>query len=131
MQTFMAISQDGELEFAEPDRLKQYLLLNTGEVFINIGKNRRNKTRSDQENRYYWGVVLPLISDHTGETTEDLHDHFRVRFLMHGDKFQRPRSTTSLTISEFEDYLSKIRMFAIQDLNVFVPLPNESLLTYA
>lgn len=129
MQTFIAISQEGELEFADPERLKQFLLYNPGELYINIGKNRRKKTRSEGENKYYWGVVLQLISEHTGETPEDLHDHFRVRFLMQGDKFQRPRSTTSLSVTEFEDYLSKIRIFAQQDLNVFIPLPHENLLT--
>lgn len=129
MQSFIAISQGGELEFTDPERLKQFLLLNTGEMFVNIGKNKRNKQRSNNQNAYYWSIVLQLISDHTGETVEDLHDHFRVRFLMRGEKFARPVSTTSLSVSEFEDYLSKIRMFASQDLNVFIPLPNENLLT--
>jgi hypothetical protein len=126
MNTFTAISQGGKLEFSDPKRLEQYLIMNPGEVFINIGKNRRHKSRSLSENAYYWGVVLKLISEHTGETVEDLHDHFRVRFLMHGEKFERPRSTTSLSVAEFEEYLAKIRLFATQDLNVFIPLPNEA-----
>lgn len=126
MNTFTAISHNGELEYTDPERLRQFLIQNPGEMFVNVGKNRR-KIRSNSQNEYYWGVVLQLISEFTGETVEDLHDHFRVRFLMQGEKFSHPRSTTSLTTAEFEDYLAKIRLFATQDLNVFIPLPNENL----
>jgi hypothetical protein len=131
MRTFLATAHGGELEFMDHEAWRQFLIQNPGEVFINIGKNRRKKQRSDNQNAYYWGVCLQLISDHTGESTEDLHDHFRVRFLMHGERFARPKSTTSLTTAEFEDYLAKIRLFAQQDLNVFIPLPHEYLLTQA
>lgn len=126
-QTFTAISERGELTFNDPQRLKHFLAMNPGEMYINIGRNKRKKQRSNAENAYYWGIVLKIISDHTGETVEDLHEHFRVRFLMQGEKFSRPKSTTGLSVGEFEEYLQKIRMFATTDLNCFIPLPNESI----
>jgi hypothetical protein len=131
LQTFTAIAQGGQLEFTDPKSLEQFLVMNPGEVFINIGKNRRKRQRSNNQNEYYWGCVLKLISEHTGDTVEDLHDHFRIRFLMRGVKLDSPRSTTSLSTSEFEEYLSKIRHFAQMDLQVFIPLPHENLLTLA
>lgn len=124
-QVFTAISQGGELEYTDPMALRQFLVMNPGEVFVNVGRNRRKSQRSNPQNAYYHGVVLKIISDHTGETVEDLHDHFRVRFLMHGEKFARPRSTSGLSVGEFEEYLSKIRMFANLDLGCIIPLPNE------
>lgn len=124
-QTFIGISNQGKIEWSDPEGLRQFLIQNPGEVFVNIGKNKRRKQRSLPENSYYWAVVLKSISDYTGYTIEEVHDAMRFKFLRTGERLERVRSTTSLSVSEFEDYLSKIRMFAGQDLNVFIPLPNE------
>src|SRR3990167_11251232 len=46
--------------------------------------NRRPK-RTEQQNRYYWGVYLPLISQETGERDLDaLHELFKGKFLAQG-----------------------------------------------
>ena len=130
MQTFTALGDtSGKLEFVDEDRLRQFVRMNAGELFVNIGKNRRKKGISSPQRAYYFGVILQLISDHTGESVDDLHDHFKVRFLMHGERFERPKSISSLTSAETEEYFHKIRMFAQLDLNVFIPLPNEAPLT--
>lgn len=33
-------------------------------------------TRTNQQNRYLWGVVYKLLSDETGNDPEDLHEYF-------------------------------------------------------
>lgn len=100
---------------------------NNREVYVVI-KNRR-KTRTNNQNSYYWGVVLELISQHTGHLPEHMHDYFRFQFLMDRElNFPRPISTKDLNTQDFEEYLSKIRMFASQELGIFIPLPNETTL---
>lgn len=90
--------------------------------------------RSGQQNKYYWGVVVKLLSDHTGFTRDEMHECLRGMFL----KYQKPmppnghmatitQSTTDLDTKEFEDYLEEIRRFAIQELDVEIPLPGEVL----
>lgn len=86
----------------------------------------RLKPRSLQENSYYWGVVLQHIADTTGYTPEEVHDAMRWKFLRVSGWFERVRSTTSLTTTEFEEYLEKIRTFAVQELDCPIPLPKSN-----
>ena len=90
------------------------------EIFVSI------KPRSLKENNYYWGIVLTLLAEATGFTPEEAHDAMRWKFLRKGQRFETVRSTTGLTTNEFEEYLEKIRLFAAQELNCIIPLPNEN-----
>lgn len=87
------------------------------EIFVSI------KPRSLRENNYYWGVVLQTISDQSGYTPEEVHDAMRWKFLRKGQRFETVASTTSLSVHEFEDYLDKIRIWAAQELQLSIPLP--------
>lgn len=35
---------------------------------------RVRKTRSDEQNRYYWGCIIKTLSDATGYESEDVHE---------------------------------------------------------
>lgn len=58
------------------DQLKR---LRDGEVEIRVERKLAN--RSQQANRYYWGVVLRYLSEHTGYHVDELHDHFKKELL--------------------------------------------------
>ena len=98
--------------------------LESKEIELSIGTIIRH--RSNNQNRYYWAVVLRLIGDYTGYHPEEAHDAMRLMFLLDREKkIPTLRSTTDLTTVEFEEYLARIRQFAAADLSVFIPLPNE------
>lgn len=81
--------------------------------------------RSVQANRYMWGVVYKLISDHTGYTLEEVHQVFKKKFLTYKkDKYEFTRSTTELNVSEFKDYLDKVIMYATTELALIIPDPD-------
>jgi hypothetical protein len=87
-------------------------------------------SRSNYQNRYYWGVVLKTISNDTGSTPQELHDIFKTMFLkdfvfLEGKEVEKVGDTKGLKSLEFEDYLTKIRRFASMELNIFIGLPNE------
>jgi hypothetical protein len=73
--------------------------------------------RTESQNRYYWGVYLPLIAEETGNEIEDLHNLFKGKFLNRGivevlgSKVRRILSTTDLTTSQFIEYIMKIEEF--------------------
>lgn len=93
---------------------------------------RGGKIRSDRQNRYLWGIVYQILADETGHSTEEIHAFCR-RFLprvfvtVGSVEEEVEKSTTSLTTSEFEDYTLRVRVFAAQELQCQIPLPNETL----
>ena len=42
---------------------------------------KEKKSRSIQQNRYYWAVICKLISEHTGYTTDETHQILAEMFL--------------------------------------------------
>jgi wyosine [tRNA(Phe)-imidazoG37] synthetase (radical SAM superfamily) len=94
------------------------------EIELSIGP--RVKHRSNNQNRYYHGVVLRLISEHTGYTPDETHDAMRMLFLR-DDRRRVPTllSTTDLSTVEFEEYLKNIREWASKDIQIYIPEPNE------
>lgn len=96
------------------------------------------KDRSIQQNRYYWSVIIDLISEHTGFNREEMHEVLKHKFLRYtvwvpkkdGIKEQSiiAKSTASLTTKQFEEFMSQIRQWASSDLGIFLPEPNEELM---
>jgi hypothetical protein len=86
----------------------------TGETVTLFVSSRRPK-RTIQQNRYYWGVYLPLIAEQTGEhDLEALHKYFSGKFLtleikiVFGEKVRKTKSTTSLSKNDFSEYIMNI-----------------------
>ena len=89
---------------------------------------RKKKQRSLNQNAYYWGVVIALVSERTGYTADEAHDAMRMKFLKdYKGNLESIKSTTSLSTVEMEEYLSKIRQFASDpdELDIYIPEPNE------
>lgn len=88
----------------------------TGETVTLYVSSRRPK-RTIQQNRYYWGVYLPLIARETGEQDLDaLHRLFSGKFLSEGikevlgEKVRITKSTTSLSKNDFSEYITAIEV---------------------
>jgi hypothetical protein len=83
-----------------------------------IKKKLPEKHRSNPQNRYFHGVVLPLLSDHTGYTDEEMKGILKYKF--------RVKHTSSLDTKGFEEFCSQIRQWASRDLGCWIPEPNET-----
>ena len=88
--------------------------------------------RSDAQNRFYW-LYLTAIENETGNSKEDLHEHFAQRYLSLPEsiltigtteqRIVKRRSTTDLSKSEFSEYMMKIERdsgVAIPDAEEFI-----------
>lgn len=126
--TFLgSVGEDGSLSFKIPKVVKDFLLSLAGEeVDVQIGKHY--KPRTEKENRYYWGVIIPIVAEEIGEENKDIvHSSLQVA-VGHSKKVlnrEVPLGTSDLSTAEFEEYATKARMFASKFLNVYIPLPNE------
>jgi hypothetical protein len=127
--TFAAeVLEDLTLRFINPAKLKQHLLPLKGQIVM-VTAEKLRKHRTDDQNRYYRGVVLKLIGDHCGyrgsEELEELHQEMRRRFLPKRGCLNIPVSTTSLNTQEMTTYIEQIRTWAERELGVYIPEPNE------
>jgi hypothetical protein len=95
----------------------------------------RKAARSVLQNRYYWGVVVDLLSDHTGFSPEELHEILKAKFLPkklavcdgNGEvqgEFVIGGSTAKLNKLEFGEYVERIRQWAAESLDVVIPDPD-------
>lgn len=90
--------------------------------------------RSNPQNKFYWGVCVFLISEHTGFSTEETHEVLKHLFLrkevMLKEKFDAYKiniteSTTQLTTGQFKRYIEEIQTWASQALGLVIPDPNQ------
>jgi hypothetical protein len=91
---------------------------------IEIQKSKQ--VRSLNQNKYYWGVVVKILSGHTGYTSDETHQELARMFLGYDNNGKRfVKSTTKLNTFEFEQYTEKCRIWARNEMSVHIPLPNE------
>ncbi len=86
------------------------------------------KMRSNPQNRYYWQLLNKISSELGYEEYESdiLHNAFKHLFLSdNSNKLPIVRSTSSLSTSEFEQYMSNIRRFMSKEYNMYLSAPNE------
>jgi len=114
----------GKLNIYDKEGFRKYINSVYGQVEIIV--RRKKEIRSLKENNYYWGVVIRLTADYAGLLDDEMHKAWQWKFLRkQTGKIETVRSTTSLSTVEMEEYLEKIRVFALDEWNLKVPLPNE------
>ena len=75
----------------------------------------REPTRRARANRRLWGLCYRLIAQEMGESPEYVHELMKIRHLSQtvtdfetGEEIKVARSTATLPISEFTDYMRKV-----------------------
>lgn len=111
-------------------KLFDVLKMMKGTKLIKIEKY--SKKRSNPQNRYYHGVVLKYLSETTGFSVSEMHEVLKAKFLPYeranrvtSEVVQFGRSTTELNTLQYEEFLEQVRIWAINELDCFIPLPNE------
>jgi len=89
--------------------------------------------RTNLQNKYLWGCVYDLISEHTGYTPEEVHEWCKLEFNskiinIGKDEIKIGLSTASLKTDGFSRYVEKIRQWAAKQ-GVNIPDPEEILIT--
>jgi hypothetical protein len=109
------------------------------QIIIKIEKFK--KKRSTQQNRFYYGVIIPIVQNCLKEaghvmTNESTHDLIKLKFLKEtlfvnettGEVIERIKSTTELSTSQFMDLLAEINNFTFEYFGVSLPSPNDDLI---
>jgi hypothetical protein len=121
---------DGHFKFdrGEENRYHAYLykIKNGSELFMVLGHKTKITVRSEQQNRYYWGVVVDLLAAHTGYTADEMHAALKMMFLLvrRQGKPDTVKSTAKLTKDEFCEYIDNIQKWAATELGCVIPDAN-------
>ena len=96
------------------------------------------RKRSTNQNAFYWAVFIPLIVNKFNEygnnvDSEQVHEFLKDEvgklsgniFLPNGEMKRISGSSAELQTGKFEDYLEKIRVWALDILEISLPMPNE------
>lgn len=133
----LGVVKNGKLELQNAKKFASELKIFEGDnVLLTLEKKKRK--RSNQQSRYYWGVVIPSIKyamEAKGfflNSKEQVHELMKVKFLKAeiiniatGEIIETIGSTTRLSTLDFENFLEQIRAWGASYLDCIVPLPNE------
>lgn len=138
-RTFIAVpNREGHFEPFTRKQIAATLKAHAG-TQIEVRIKRHKATRSERANRYYWGVVLPLLAKENEQTCEELHDAMCVLFLPDEKKrveFFNKMTGESLTVEtdarrssklkgdEFFDFVERVRLWGLEFLGVVTPDPD-------
>jgi hypothetical protein len=125
------LMRQGRLRLQQANRFAAQLQqLRDGVVEIAVARKRA--TRSQQANRYWWGVCVAAVADHTGYTPNEIHELAKQMFLpkrlavadglgeIRGE-YVIGASTTRLTTAEFAEFVESFRQWAADTLDVSIP----------
>ena len=111
---------------------------NDKDVVITFSKPKKN--RSNNQNRYYWGLVLPLIQkgllDATGELRSNNNIHYNILLPLFaptneiinidtGECINERLTSSEMTTTQFCEYIIEIQKWAAEFLGIDIPSPNE------
>jgi hypothetical protein len=105
---------------------------------LEVTVRRLRATRSQQANRYYWGVVLTTLVRHCDfqYTPEEMHEVLKAKFLPktlaihdgNGEivfEYVIGGSTRSMNTTQFSDYVRDIKQWALDTLGCYATEPDE------
>ena len=110
---------------------------------VSITIERWRKKRSNEQNAYWWGVIVPIFQDcfreagmvRNKEQTHQLITDLIIQkygdsvilqeSVLEGEVFQEKRGTSDLSTSEFMELVSEAQMFASEVFDIAIPDPNQ------
>ena len=134
MESFYGTVNNGKLILEAREAFREEIRRHEGrQIVLEV---RQSRKRSNQQNRYYWGAMLPIVQQGMKElgvvvSIEQTHELLKCRFLKSeyvtndGEIIQTIRSTTELSPPEFNDYIESIQQWSAEPLNIVIPDPNE------
>ena len=123
-----------ELRMPQVERIAGWLLNLPPDKAWKIEVKEQRRTRSDQQNRYLWGVCYATLLNESaldGWDAKDLHEYFLGEHFGwetiegFGRKRMKPiRRSSKLNTIEFAEFVDFILRKAAE-LGVYIPGPNE------
>jgi hypothetical protein len=99
------------------------------DVYVCLEK--ADKISSDNQLRYYFGVIVRTWCELTGYTKDEMHVVLKTKFLKTIDRFglEYLPSYRDLSTADAEVYHENCRRLALEMFGAVIALPNETIIT--
>lgn len=130
------VTKAGQLELLDSERIRRRVyLLSIADREVEIVIKVQRERRSTKQNRWWWGIAVPLIAHELGY---DKHEHEAVHYALVAKCFgttfdpvmqqEIPKVRSSqLTTVQFSELMDWAVRWAAQEHGIDVPLPNEAI----
>jgi predicted transcriptional regulator len=126
----------GKINTSVRDLIREYIRSVPKDLTLKISLEVLRKKRSEPQNRYYWGVIVPLCMQGILEARGEMHSkdamHLylkkevgRMITIVNGKEVVD--TVTRLNTAQAEIYHEACRAHAAIEWGVMIPLPNENL----
>jgi len=120
--------------------MNRWLLALKGKA-VDIVIKKHRKDRTNEQNSYYWSVVVPILADHFGhDNVEDMHEDLKLEFNPVESKIEPGKkiggTTTKMSTEEFmaseTSYVERICRWAAMELRnddgsgIYIPPPKKA-----
>lgn len=128
--------RDGKLGMPdlEKDAIKRWCSTFKEGTKLDITIRKHSSKRTNLQNRYYWGTVIPILADYFGhDNAEEMHEDLKLKFNPAKSKIEPGKiiggSTTKLSTIEFmvadDSYIERIARWAASEYSIFIPPPRK------
>lgn len=120
--------ENGKVTFLDLDIYKNYIKrLKNG--YYEVVLRRPKKIRSLEQNAYFHGVAVQILSEELGIDFEDMKDLLKTQFLrktilLRGKPFEIVQHSSELDTIDFNKFVKDIQRFAA-GLNIIIPDPEK------
>jgi len=143
-QIFADVSSQGTITDFKKKEIGKAIKENAGKRIIFTIERKYNK-RSTNQNSFFHGVILPILSQalieagyneaNSMEWTKDfVKYHCLIKEYVNkktGEVTKSIGNTSGLTTTEFMELIATIQQWAMENLNCYLPDPNEQIkITY-
>lgn len=135
---FFGIKRKSTIDFVDHEReaIKRWISTFKEGTKLDVIIRKHSSKRSNEQNAYYWGVVIPILADYFGhDNPEDMHDDLKRKFNPIESKVQPGKiiggTTTKMSTVEFygsseESYVERICRWAAIEYQIYIPPPKKS-----
>jgi len=128
---------DRKLRFVqrEKDGIRRWIATFQDLADVEVIIRKIKKKRTNDQNAYYWGVVIPILSEYFGhDNREDMHTDLKEEFNPVESKLKPGKkiggTTTKMSTVEFmasdTSYVERICRWAAMEHGVYIPPPKKA-----
>ena len=134
---FSADVVDKKLKFFEHEKLAIARWISTFKngTKLDIIIRKHSSKRTNEQNKYYFGVVVPILADYFGhDSVESMHEDLKLEFNPVPSKIDPTKiiggSTTKLSTEEFfskeDSYVNRICRWSAEKYGLYIPPPKKA-----